>query len=127
MLFMAFISWWFGPGWLNQVAQAKERLARVSDTFSITLLLGTLFSPFRQISAGNVSGPLGVKFQAWLDKLVSRLIGAMVRSAMIVVGIGSLVLFGLIGLMRISMWPLLPLLPIIFVLLAIFGWVPWQR
>lgn len=91
------------------------------DTFSIGLLLRTLFSPFRQISAGGVRGPLGVKLRAWFDRLVSRFVGAGVRIIVIGIGVVYLLLVIIVGVVRFLAWPLIPLLPIIAVLLYSVG------
>lgn len=125
MLFMAFFSWWYGPGWTNEIARVRNQLASVADTFSIELLMMTLFSPFRQISAGRVDGPLGVIMRAWLDRLISRMIGAMVRSFMIVLGGVTLLLMSAVGAARIAFWPLLPFMPLLLIVFAVGGWLPW--
>jgi hypothetical protein len=96
------------------------------DYFSFDLLLKTLFAPFRQISAGRVRGPIGVQIRAWFDKLISRIIGGVVRSMVIVIGAVAMVVAAVIGLARIVLWPIVPLLPVIGFLLATSGWVPWK-
>lgn len=87
------------------------------DTFSIPLLLRTLFSPFRQISAGSVRGPLSVKFRAWFDKLVSRFVGAGVRIIVVAIGVVWLLLVIIVGTLRFLAWPLIPLLPVVALVL----------
>lgn len=125
MFLMSFLSWWYGPGWVREIGRVKSQLAGTADTFSIGLLFMTLFSPFRQISAGRTDGPLGVMMRAWLDRLISRFIGAMVRSFMIVLGVASLLLFSAMGGVRIGVWPVLPTVPVLLILLGSFGWMPW--
>lgn len=124
MLFIAFFAWWYGPGWSREIVRVKDQLAAVSDTFSIELLVTTLFSPFRQISVGKVDGPLEVIIRAWLDRLISRLIGAMVRSFMIVFGVVSLLAVVIVAGIRIAIWPFLPFVPVISLILALMGWLP---
>lgn len=122
---MAFFSWWYGAGWRHQVTKMSDRLLGLTDTFSISLLLKTFFSPFRQISVGSVNGPLGVQLQAFFDKLISRIIGAFVRTAVIIAGSIVLAFFAIWAVLRISMWPFLPILPIVGVILWAIGWIPW--
>jgi len=105
---------------------AREHLAALVDYFSIDLLLRTLFSPFRQISAGKVQGPLGVQLRAWLDRLVSRGIGAMIRLFMIVIGALAMIVATLIYSVGVVLWAVVPLLPVIGIILGVSGWVPWQ-
>jgi hypothetical protein len=117
MHLVALVSWWYGAGWVRQLLLLRSQVLRALDTFSIGLLLRTLFSPFRQISAGGVRGPIGVQLRAWFDRLVSRFVGAGVR--MIVIGIGLAYLAGvlLFGFLRLAMWPLIPILPVIALIL----------
>ena len=125
MFIVGLLSWWYGAGWKQCVVSVGDKLLNIYDYFSIDLLIKTLFSPFRQISAGSVNGPLGVQFRAMLDKLISRVIGAIMRSAVIVIGSVALLLSVLLGLARIILWPLVPLMPVVAVVLAMSGWVLW--
>jgi len=126
MFVVGILSWWYSAGWRQRLTMLQERLARTVDYFSIDLLLRTLFSPFRQISAGRVDGPLGVKLHAFFDRLISRAIGAMVRSAMVVMGVAAILLHSLIGGVALIIWAFIPLLPVVGVILFIIGWVPWN-
>ena len=126
MFIIGMLSWWYGAGWRQRVVMLRERLARTVDYFSIDLLAKTLFAPFRQISAGRVNGPLGVKMQAFFDRLISRMIGMMIRSTMIVMGVGTIIVHSVLGLITVIMWASIPLLPLVGVLMMLSGWVPWN-
>lgn len=104
----------------------RDSLLSTYDYFSLDLLLRTLFSPFRQISAGKVRGPIGVQLRALLDNLISRTIGAIVRSIVIVVGSVTLCISSLLGFVKILLWPFIPLLPLILAVVAASGWIPWM-
>lgn len=125
MLIMGLISWWYGPGWKQQFSSFVEHVARMYDYFSIDLLAKSLFSPFKQISAGHVSGPIGVQLRAFADRMLSRVIGAFVRTVTIFVGLIAIFLAVVWNLLLLIMWGLLPLLPILCIFLAIIGWTPW--
>ncbi len=128
MLIIALISWWYGAGWRRQASLSGERLASTMDYFSIDLLLKTLFSPFRQISANShVDGSISAKFQAWLDKLVSRFIGALVRTIIILTGVLVLLATSIYGIFLLAIWPVVPFLPILGLILSIAGWMPWTQ
>lgn len=124
MVWVAFFSWWYGRGWRREADVVRRSVAKMADTFSIGLLFTSLFSPYRQISAGKVNGPLGVIIRAWFDRLISRFIGALVRSTMIIAGIIAIGATGVIGLLRLLAWPLLPLFPIVGAVVALTGWSP---
>lgn len=112
MLFASLFSWWYGAGWLRQVALIKLQFKKALDYFSINELLLTLFAPFRQISAGGVRGPLGVKMRAWFDRLISRFVGAGVRLIIILIGCVYLLLLGILSLAWLVIWAIIPPLPI---------------
>lgn len=109
-----------------RVSRLREKLMGTLDYFSIDLLLRTFFSPFRQISAGQVRGPLGVQMRALLDRIISRVIGAMIRLVMIVVGVLAIILYTLIGGLMIVLWGVIPVLPVLGIILFMSGWVPWS-
>lgn len=124
MFIVGLLSWWYTAGWWHRVHRLHEKLESTLDYFSIGLLLRTLFSPFRQISAGRVRGPLGVQLRAWVDRLVSRLIGAMVRTVVIFVGLVTIVVHVVLGSIIVIGWALVPLLPVVGAVVAYTGWVP---
>jgi hypothetical protein len=118
------LSWWYGAGWKARLLETRERLLASYDYFSIGLLARTLFSPFRQISAGKVNGPIGLKFRAFVDRLISRFIGAFVRMILIVVGISWLALQVVAGVLVLILWFAVPFLPLIGFIGLLSGWVP---
>jgi hypothetical protein len=126
MVILGLISWWYGAGWMQRVALSKEQFLILYDYFSIDLLVRTWFSPFRQISAGQVRGPLGVQLRAWFDQLISRSVGGVVRTIVIVFGSVSLLFSLLFGVMMVIGWALLPIGPIVGLVMMLLGWVPWH-
>ena len=126
MVIWGMLLWWYTEGWHQCVFRVKERLESTADYFSIGLLLKTLFAPFRQISAGNVRGPLNMQVRAFFDRLISRCIGMVVRLIMIGVGSAVLLLHLVAGGIIIASWAFVPLLPLIGMLLFASGWIPWS-
>lgn len=126
MFIVGILSWWYGTGWKQRFLMLKERLAATADYFSIDLLLKTLFAPYRQISAGQVRGSLNVQMRAFFDRLLSRIIGAVIRLFMVIIGSISLLFYSLIGLFLVVLWGIVPLLPVVGIILAIIGWLPWK-
>lgn len=116
------LSWWYSAGWADFLHRSGATLANLMDFFSIDLLFKTLFSPFRQISAGSAkSASLDVKFRMFIDRLVSRFIGAIVRTFVIIAGILCIGVVAIINLAFIILWPALPLLPVAGIILTILG------
>ncbi|MEP7204953.1 MAG: hypothetical protein ABI716_02050 [Candidatus Saccharibacteria bacterium] len=124
MFLVGIMSWWYGNGLRLRFGMISDRLARTNDYFSIGLLASTLFAPYRQISAGKVDGSLALQMRAFVDRLISRFIGAIVRSFMMILGIIILNLQALGGLIELFFWVIIPTLPIAGLLLAVIGWVP---
>ena len=126
MLLVGFFSWWYSAGWRGQISRVGETLTRVNDWFSIPLLLKTLFSPFRQISAGETGRDKGSKFRAWGDRMLSRCIGAVMRTFMIILGYATLVLVLILSFIRLILWPVFPFLPLVGFILMISVGAPWK-
>lgn len=116
--------WWYGSGWLRRIQMIKDRLVASADFFSVGLLFSTFFSPFRQISAGEVSGSINEQVRALFDKLLSRTIGAIVRSFMIIFGLFAMALQIIFGFTVLVFWLIIPILPIIGLICLVIGWVP---
>ena len=121
LLVTSLLTWWYTDGWRARARLVSHRLDTTIDYFSFDLLLKTLFSPFRQISAGSVDGPLEVKLRALVDKLFSRVIGAFIRLTILFVGGVVIVVQVLLGVAILVGWTVIPLFPIIGLILFIIG------
>ena len=124
MFIVGLFGWWYGDGWRLRGRLIRERIIRAFDQFSIDLLIKTWFSPFRQISAGSVRGPIGVQLRAWFDRLISRLIGGVIRTFVIIFGTIWLVMLALVGVIELLVWLVIPLAPIVGAIAMIIGWTP---
>lgn len=128
MFLVGLISWWYGRGWVGQWKRIAGRFASTLEFFSVGQLLGTLFSPYRQISAsGSGGGTLGMALRSFIDRTISRVIGVFIRFFTIIFGLIVIMLQAVYELVVMIAWWFLPLLPIAgFILLAV-GWVPsWK-
>ena len=122
MLVVSFFQWWYVRGWLDFIHNLGSRLGNLADSFSISLLLRTLFSPYKQISAyGSGGDSFQGQISDFFDRLLSRIIGAIFRLLIIFSGIIVMLGGAIVSLLLIIIWPLLPLLPIVSVVLAILG------
>jgi len=124
MFIVGILSWWYTAGWRAKLLVEKERMASLLDYFSFGLLLKTLFSPFRQISAGKVQGSIGILWQAFVDRLISRCIGAIVRTIVLLAGLVAVSVVGLVSLISLLLWPVVPFLPFVGAIAALIGWTP---
>jgi len=124
MFLVGILSWWYGKGWVSRVHMINSRLKISVDTFSIGLLFKTLFNPFRQISADATGRSLSEKMRAFFDRLLSRVIGFIVRSFMICFGFIFIALQALFGIFILMAWLVLPLLPLFGLIAMAVGWSP---
>jgi len=124
MFLVGILSWWYGNGWIARIQIIKDRLAASADFFSVGLLASTLFSPFRQISAGRVAGPIGDQMRAFVDRSISRMVGAIVRTFMILFGLIAMLVQVIFGFVEIILWPIIPTLPVFGMIIMVIGWVP---
>lgn len=123
MFIVGLFTWWYTLGWKKVWQILVQKLIASEDFFSIDLLLGSLFAPFKQISAASsTDGNFQVKLQAWFDKQFSRVVGAIVRIVLILTGTVWMLVQVVADILILLSWPLLPLLPIIGLVLAIGGW-----
>lgn len=118
--------WWYTEGWRQRLTALEGRVAGMVDYFSIDLLLKTLFTPFRQISAGQTNGPLDVQMRAFFDRLVSRVIGGVIRLLMVGIGAVAITLGLLLDGLLLVMWAFVPIMPVLGLLLFLSGWLPWS-
>lgn len=124
MFLVGILSWWYGKGWLSRVQIVSDHLKTSADFFSVGLLIKTLFSPYKQISAGKIDGFIGDRIRAFFDRLLSRVIGSIVRSFVIIFGLIVMLLQSMYGLIVLIFWLLIPFLPAIGLIGWVIGWVP---
>ncbi|CAN5360452.1 hypothetical protein BH09PAT4_BH09PAT4_04750 [soil metagenome] len=103
------LHWWYGRGWELMITQALHRLGNLGAAFSVSILLRTLFSPWRRIISYPGAG-LDARLRAMLDNLVSRAVGFVVRLLVLLTVAILGVLAVLVGLLQILIWPVFPLL-----------------
>lgn len=123
---MGLLRWWYTIGWSQRARMVMDRLDATMDFFSVGLLIRTMFSLFRQDGAGSVDGPLSVKVQAFFGRMISRVIGAMIRFTVLILGVITITLQALLGVAVLLVWTVVPLLPIAGFILMTAGWLPWR-
>jgi hypothetical protein len=123
MLGVSFLQWWYTRGWGIYFRGFRERMSNTADFFSIGLLLRTLFQPFRQISANETGerGGLEGALVAFFDRLLSRVIGFLVRVGLIITGVIAMTISFVLGSALAIIWPCVPLLPIAGIVVSTMG------
>lgn len=123
MAVIQMITWWYAEGWGIFAKKLGTKLADLADFFSLSSLLRTLFQPYRQISAGDTKAgaSLEAKFQAFIDRLISRAVGFVSRFVLLIIGVLALIFTLVLGTVMIVIWPVIPFLPILGIVLTCTG------
>jgi hypothetical protein len=109
MLVMAFIQWWYGPGWRDAGARLLTRMHETYLNFSMPILLRTMFAPWRRIiSAPGAS--LQDRARAVVDNAVSRAVGFSMRLFTLLAACILILLYAIVGGLILILWPVIPLL-----------------
>ena len=117
------LSWWYSSGWGVFLGKIRSGFSSITDFFSMSSLLRTLFKPYRQISAATASAnsSLDLKFHMFIDRLISRLVGFFSRLILLIAGLIIIVIGGAISIILIIVWPFIPLLPVAGIVLSMLG------
>ncbi len=111
-----FLLWYFVEKTAEFFNTGKNFFLFSLKYFSITLLLKTLFSYWRNYQWSYGRGfDAKIYIEAFFSNLVSRIIGVIIRSLLIIIGIILQVLIIITTTMIILLWLLLPIM-IIFII-----------
>ena len=113
-IFTFWLAWHFWEVPKEIVAGWKNFLLFNLESFSIVLLVKTLFSYWHKYSWSYGRGfDFKVYLEAALSNLISRIIGAIIRIILIVIGIVSELFIFFAGLIILLAWLLLPFIIIV--------------
>lgn len=112
--------WWYGAGWRKVGLGIGNAVGNVEQHFSVGILARTLFAPWKRIVSYSGRG-LDAKLQAFLDNLVSRLVGAFVRGLVLLTAVIMLAVVAATMLVLAVVWPFVPLLIIGLAVKGVIG------
>jgi hypothetical protein len=118
MLFLEFFKWWYGDGWRQAAKGSLNLVNKVQLSFSLPVLLKTLFSPWKRIITPS-GRTLEDKMRAMLDNLVSRVVGFFVRIFSLVAAIILIAGAAVMGVIMAIAWPLIPVLIVLCAIKAV--------
>ncbi|MBI2577341.1 MAG: hypothetical protein HYV77_00675 [Candidatus Wildermuthbacteria bacterium] len=123
ILFLQFGRWFFLAAPVAFLKTWKNILVFILEYFSVVPLIKTFFAPWRGIAWHRNRGfDLGNFFSVAASNLISRFLGAIVRTFLIALGITAEISFLGIGILLFFAWFLLPIL---IVLSFIYGLLLW--
>jgi len=120
-LFISFLDWHFHEAFLNIVGAWRNFLSFNLRYFSVGELSRTLFSHWHKMGEGYGRGfDLPRFFSVFIGNTFSRILGAIVRSVFIIIGLAVELFILLAGLAALLFWLLLPIW-VLVAGLAVFG------
>lgn len=121
MILWLSLQWWYSDGfkWVLNNAIIKRLLAWESY-FSVNSLIKTLFAPYKQTFVGGGGSGIGMAFRAWVDRTISRFVGLLIRSVLILSWIVCSLTVIISGLFIIILWPFIPIFPMFSIMFLLF-------
>ena len=117
-----YLKWHYSIAYKDIVRIWLNYLWFIQHFFSITILFKTLLQPFKKLDDKSKTGfNLEALAQKLVVNLISRLVGIFVRTAIILLGVGFLLLAFLIGVVTLLIWTTLPLAIIAILVLTIIN------
>ena len=116
----SYLVWHYAFAWADLARLYRNLAWFLWNFFSISLLLRTLFSPWRRLREGaqkDTGGLLG----SLIMNTILRFVGFFARVATILFGLASLALLSVAGVAFLVLWPLLPFVLLAFILTGLFG------
>ena len=116
-IFAIYLYWHYGAGLKGLFRIWKNFLLFSFHFFSLLPLLQTLFSPWHRLTSSYGRGfdPM-VWTRAFIENMISRILGAIVRSAVISMGILAELFIFIAGALLVLLWLILPLAaPLLFI------------
>ena len=107
---MSFLIWHYTYAQDFYFRRYKYHINWISHYFSLPVLAVSIFSPYKRlIVADNTSGfNLQKAFEVMSYNLVSRFMGAIVRSCLLVAGTIAILLTAILGALAYPLWLLFP-------------------
>lgn len=110
-----FFEWWFVDQPAFYWDLSKKMGYKMLQYFSITLLLKTLFAPWKRDIKPTSKMPLDMVFRTLIENFISRGIGFIIRAFAISIGLASTILIFFFCIFLMLFWILLPVLIIYIV------------
>ena len=111
-----YLFWHYTSAYLDIIAITRNYLWFVNHLFSVSEVFRSLFAPFKRLKEERVNivrNPGGF-FANLTVNIIMRIVGLVVRSALLVIALSSLLLVLTLGVFTIVLWTGLPFLVVYF-------------
>ncbi len=111
MLILEMLRWWYGAGWSMVWKRTTAKISDVAQSFSVSLLLRTLFSPWRRIVTPRGKG-FDAAIRGKIENAIGRFVGFFVRFFVLIGAAVMTVVLVAFGMAAMAVWPFMPLLAV---------------
>jgi hypothetical protein len=118
-----YLLWHYTAGLHDYARVAKRFLSAVTSIFSLKLLFRTFFQPFERLGEHYHGGGPSAYFEIFIVNTLMRMVGMLVRSCVIVIGLISWVLACVFCVAGFGVWLVAPAIPVILVYIAVHNLV----
>lgn len=120
MIIIYALRWWYSAGWRWAWQRSvNQRVTWCIEAFSMKALVRTWFSPFKQTHSNAKNKSIDLKVQAAVDNLVSRIVGSIARTIILIAGTVCIVGSIISGVIIFLSWSFIPLLPFFAIALTV--------
>lgn len=118
---LAYLLWHYTVAWGDLLRFCSNIAWFLLNFFSVKILLRTLFSPWKRLQEGGRGRGEGGILGRLIINTITRLVGALVRSVTILVGLAALLVFLFVSAVLFLLWPVLPLAAALLAFKGIVG------
>lgn len=107
---ITYLSWWYFIQPINIFNAVLITTSKTFNTFSVKQLFLTFFAPWKRDVLYVENPSLQARFKIFISNMISRLIGAIARFFVIIIGIFCGTLVFLFGIIILIIWLCLPII-----------------
>lgn len=111
-----YFSWWYGDGLIRFWQAIQIMTEKVYSFFSITLLLRTIFDPWKRDAYYIENAAIDIRIKIWFNNLISRVIGFIIRLFTIFAGLVVTSVFFIFLIVILLGWVFLPIVVIFLII-----------
>lgn len=102
--------WWYSRGIKDFFVYLKALLIKITDIFSVKLLLRTFLSPWKRDITPLEGLPFNMVLRVIVFNLISRLIGAFIKTIILFLYVIAATFYCFIAIALVFVWLFLPLI-----------------
>lgn len=118
-LTILYFVWWYGEGYAKVFGYIKAFYIYITDLFSVTICLKTLFAPWKRDKISYEGLSLQQQFQVWALNMSSRFIGFIIKLITLTLYIMMVLAITVFSIFLAIFWPILPALALYLIYFGI--------